>query len=246
MFRCKDKRGLFTDVSSFDQNDGILVNQNQSKIQQGMVDFFTDEIKTYLVGNNDPIACTTSHHILSKKIKERLDLFKKLKKAVTELAIEIPNHAEMYTFVVLKKEINAFDKTLTDKYAFLNALGNSLEQFRGNTNANSCMHHLRTVATDAAILLENVDLPENWTRTQFFQLLCEEVMHKAIELINVDKIFMVKSNEGATLVLDALKLCMFWKTINEYIVDILQNKFNINLYEGNYTEVACFLGNVPQ
>ena len=34
--RCKDKTGLFTDVSSFDQNDGILVNQNKLKIQQGM------------------------------------------------------------------------------------------------------------------------------------------------------------------------------------------------------------------
>ena len=34
--RCKDKVGLFTDVSSFDQNDGILVNQNKLKIQQGM------------------------------------------------------------------------------------------------------------------------------------------------------------------------------------------------------------------
>ena len=33
--RCKDKIGLFTDVSSFDQNDGILVNQNKLKIQQG-------------------------------------------------------------------------------------------------------------------------------------------------------------------------------------------------------------------
>ncbi len=43
--RCKDKRGLFTDVSAFDQNDGILVNQSYPKIQQGMVDFFTDEIK---------------------------------------------------------------------------------------------------------------------------------------------------------------------------------------------------------
>ena len=36
--RCKDKTGLFTDVSSFDQNDGILVNQNKLKIQQGMED----------------------------------------------------------------------------------------------------------------------------------------------------------------------------------------------------------------
>ena len=35
--RCKDKRGLFTDVSSFDQNDGILVNQNTNKVQQGKV-----------------------------------------------------------------------------------------------------------------------------------------------------------------------------------------------------------------
>ena len=42
-------------------------------------------------------------------------MFKKLKRAVEELAIEIPNHAEMYTFVVLKKDINNFDKLLTDK-----------------------------------------------------------------------------------------------------------------------------------
>ena len=42
--RCKDKRGLFTDVSSFDQNDGILVNQNTNKVQQGKVLFRVLEI----------------------------------------------------------------------------------------------------------------------------------------------------------------------------------------------------------
>ena len=35
--RCKDKRGLFTDVSQFDQSDGILVNQNTNKLQQGII-----------------------------------------------------------------------------------------------------------------------------------------------------------------------------------------------------------------
>ena len=128
----------------------------------GMVDFFTDEIKTYLVGNNDPIACTTSHHILSKKIRDRLELFKKLKKAVEELAIEIPNHAEMYTFVVLKKDINSFDKLLTDKSSVLKALDEGLNQFRGNDNVNQCMYFLRTVATDASIILENCSLPNSW------------------------------------------------------------------------------------
>lgn len=128
--RCKDKKGVFTDVSSFDQNDGILVNQPVNRLQQGMVDFFTDEIKTYLVGNNEPIACTTSHHLLASKVRERLELFKKLKRAVEELAIEIPNHAEMFTFVVLKKEISMFDQTLTEKSSILKSINEGLINFR--------------------------------------------------------------------------------------------------------------------
>ena len=207
-----------------------------------MVDFFTDEIKTYLVGNNDPIACTTNHYLLSKKIKERLDLFKKLKKAVEELAIEIPNHSEMYTFVVLKKDIYSLDKTVTDKYFLLKALDNSLDHFRGNDNANQCMYFLRSVATDASILLENCQLPDGWTRTQFFQILCEEVMVKAMKMIDVDKIFMVKSNEGAIYVMDALKLCVYWKTVNEYVMDQYKNHFGIQLYEGNmFGSIMAFI-----
>ena len=127
-----------------------------------MVDFFTDEIKTYLVGNNDPIACTTNHYLLSKKIRERLDLFKKLKRAVEELAIEIPNHAEMYTFVVLKKDIYSFDKSLTNKYSLLKAIDQGLINFRNNQSVNQCMYFLRTVATDASIVFENCELPESW------------------------------------------------------------------------------------
>ena len=109
---------------------GILVNQPVNRLQQGMVDFFTDEIKTYLVGNNEPIACTTSHYMLSSKVKERLELFKKLKRAVEELAIEIPNHAEMFTFVVLKKEISMFDQTLTEKSKTLKSISEGLINFR--------------------------------------------------------------------------------------------------------------------
>ena len=127
-----------------------------------MVDFFIDEIKTYIVGNNDPIPCTTSHYVLSRKIRDRLELFKKLKKSVEDLAIEIPNHAEMYNFVVLKKDINSFDNLLTEKSSVLKALDEGLNNFRGNDNINQCMYFLRTVATDASIVLENCQLPESW------------------------------------------------------------------------------------
>ena len=44
------------------------------------------------------------------------------------------------------------------------------------------------------------------TKTQFFQVLCEEVMSKAMKMIDVDKIFLSKSNEGAVNVLNALKV----------------------------------------
>ena len=155
-----------------------------------MVDFFTDEIKTYLVGNNDPIACTTNHHLLSKKIRDRLVLFKKLKKAVEDLVIEIPNQAEMYSFAVLRREINQFDHVLTEKMQVLKALDEGLTNFRLNDSVNQCMQFLRTVATDASIVLENCTLPDNWTKTQFFQILCEEVMCRASQMIDVDKIFL--------------------------------------------------------
>ena len=127
-----------------------------------MVDFFTDEIKTYLFGNNEPIACTTSHHILSKKIRDRLELFKKLKRAVEELAIEIPNHGEMFTFVMLRKDIKTFDKSLSEKNAMLKVLVEPLNNLRENESAMQCQQFLKTVATDTAILLENCELPDNW------------------------------------------------------------------------------------
>ena len=58
-------------------------------------------------------------------------------------------------------------------------------------------------------------------------------MNKATKMIDVDKIFLAKSNEGAVYVLNALKICLYWKTINEYIMDIYEDHFDITLYEGN-------------
>ena len=69
--RCKDKKGLFTDVSSFDSSDGIIVTQETLRLQQGMVDFFTDEINTYLIGSNESIACLGTQNSLHTKIKDR-------------------------------------------------------------------------------------------------------------------------------------------------------------------------------
>ena len=104
------------------------------------------------------------------------------------------------------------------------------------------MNYLRTVATDLAILLENCALPNTWTKSQFFQLLCEEVMAKAMTLIDVDKIFLVKSNEGAVHVLNALKLCLYWKTINEYIMRIHTKVMKVTLYEGNnFGSILAFI-----
>ena len=34
--RCKDKKHLFTDVSSFDSSDGIIVNQDRLRLQEGI------------------------------------------------------------------------------------------------------------------------------------------------------------------------------------------------------------------
>ena len=104
------------------------------------------------------------------------------------------------------------------------------------------MNYLRTVATDLSIVLENCGLPNTWTKTQFFQILCEEVMDKAMTLINVDKIFLVKSNEGSVHVLNALKLCLYWKTITEYIVRIHQKVMKVTLYEGNmFGSIMAFI-----
>ncbi len=54
-----------------------------------------------------------------------------------------------------------------------------------------------------------------------------------MKIIDVDKIFLVKSNEGAINVLNALKLCLYWKVVNEYIMDIYHKYFGVELYEGN-------------
>ena len=67
-------------------------------------------------------------------------------------------------------------------------------------------------------------------------------MNKATKLIDVDKIFLAKSNEGAVYVLNALKLCLYWKTINEYIMDIYDDHFDIELYEGNmFGSIMAFI-----
>ena len=91
-----------------------------------------------------------------------MSLFKKLNKAVEELAIEIPNHGEMFTFVMLRKDIKSFDKSLTDKNALLKTLETALSNLRESNSAIQCQQFLREVATDTAILLENCELPDNW------------------------------------------------------------------------------------
>ena len=58
-------------------------------------------------------------------------------------------------------------------------------------------------------------------------------MVRAIKMIDVDKIFLSKSNEGANNVLNATKLCMYWKTVNEHIMEIHSRVLNVQLYEGN-------------
>ena len=92
----------------------------------------------------------------------RLILFKKLNRAVEELAIEIPNHGEMFTFVMLRKDIKTFDKSLSEKNAMLKVLVEPLNNLRENESAMQCQQFLKTVATDTAILLENCELPDNW------------------------------------------------------------------------------------
>ena len=92
------------------------------------------------------------------------------------------------------------------------------------------------------LIIRNSNIFSFRTRTQFFQILCEEVMNKATKLIDVDKIFLAKSNEGAVYVLNALKLCLYWKTINEYIMDIYDDHFDIELYEGNmFGSIMAFI-----
>ena len=43
-------------------------------------------------------------------------------------------------------------------------------------------------------------------------------MTRAMKMIDVDKIFLSKSNEGSSAVLNALRLCMYWKTVNEHVM----------------------------
>lgn len=63
-----------------------------------------------------------------------------------------------------------------------------------------------------------------------------------MKMIDVDKIFLSKSNEGAVHVFNALKLCMCWKTINEYVMDIHRRLFGIQLYEGNiFGSIMAFI-----
>jgi hypothetical protein len=67
-------------------------------------------------------------------------------------------------------------------------------------------------------------------------------MYRACKFIDVDKIFMVKSNEGAIHVMNALKLCMYWKIINEYVMRIHKKVFHVNLYEGNmFGSIMAFI-----
>ena len=63
-----------------------------------------------------------------------------------------------------------------------------------------------------------------------------------MKMIDVDKIFLVKSNEGAVHVLNALKLCLYWKTVNEYVMDIYDDHFEVTLYEGNmFGSILAFI-----
>ena len=43
--RAKEKTGPFTDVSTFDRNDGVIVDQSITQIQQGRIDQSTAVFK---------------------------------------------------------------------------------------------------------------------------------------------------------------------------------------------------------
>ena len=62
------------------------------------------------------------------------------------------------------------------------------------------------------------------TQAQFFQVMCEEIMERAKKMVEVDKIFAIKGNEGSEGVLNATKFCLSWRKINEFIMLVFEKK----------------------
>ncbi len=142
----------------------------------------------------------------------------------------------------INREINHFECALTNKNALLKAVDEPMINLKATDNLQQLKHFLKAVATDCSIVMENCDLPDSWTKNQFFQVLCEEVMAKATKLINVDKIFMTKSSEGSVQVINATKLCLYWKTVNEFVSAWYWRRFRIRLYEGNmFGSIMAFI-----
>jgi len=53
-------------------------------------------------------------------------------------------------------------------------------------------------------------------------------MERASKMVNVDKIFVDKSPDGMTTVLNASKLCTAWKRVNEFIFDIYKKDLMVS------------------
>jgi len=54
--------------------------------------------------------------------------------------------------------------------------------------------------------------------------MCEEIMERAKKMIDVDKIFAIKGNEGSEGVLNATKFCLSWRKINEFLMLVFEKK----------------------
>ena len=56
--------------------------------------------------------------------------------------------------------------------------------------------------------------------------MCEEIMERAKKMIDVDKIFAIKGNEGSEGVLNATKFCLSWRKINEFLMLVFEKKLS--------------------
>lgn len=72
--------------------------------------------------------------------------------------------------------------------------------------------------------------------------MCEEIMERSSKMVKVDKIFVDKSSDATTTVLNAMKLCTAWKRMNEYTFNLCKTEFDMELEDSNmFASIQAFI-----
>ena len=69
---------------------------------------------------------------------------------------------ELFSFVKLKREVNALVNSFTKKFIVMKSCEESMKNLWANDNPQALRHILKFLACDIHVVMENIPFPDNW------------------------------------------------------------------------------------